>query len=121
MSWIITKPIIAIVGSRSINNLNLDQYLNFRDYAAVISGGANGVDTIAEQWAKEHKMEFICYRPVYEVYGKEAPLIRDREMVDAADILVAFWDGRSTGTKYTIDYAKSIKRKIILHLINERD
>ena len=121
MPWIISKPIAAIIGSRTITSLNLSQYLNPQDYAAILSGGATGVDSIAEQWARQNKIEFVLYKPNYKIYGKRAPLVRDEEMVNAADLVIAFWDGQSRGTKYTIDYAKSIGRKVKLFLVEERD
>ena len=121
MPWIISKPVVAIVGSRTITALNLSQYLSPQDYAAILSGGATGVDSIVEQWAKQNKIEFVLYKPNYRIYGKRAPLVRNEEMVNAADIVVAFWDGQSSGTKYTIDYAKSIGRTVKLFLIEERD
>lgn len=89
--------------------------------AQIISGGANGVDMIAEQWAKSNKIDFIAFLPNYKIYGNKAPLQRDREMVDASDVVIAFWDGVSTGTLYTIQYAYSIGRKCIVHLIEEHD
>ena len=53
MPLITTKPIAAIIGSRTITFLNLSQFLKPQDYAAILSGGATGVDSIAEQWAKK--------------------------------------------------------------------
>ena len=51
------KPILCINGSRTITDINLDRFLNPEYYGAVITGGAIGVDTLAEQWAKQHKLE----------------------------------------------------------------
>ncbi len=121
MPLITTKPIAAIIGSRTITFLNLSQFLKPQDYAAILSGGATGVDSIAEQWAKKNKIEFVLYKPNYKMFGKRAPLVRDEEMAKAADIIIAFWNGQSRGTKYTIDYAKSIGRKVQIYLIEERD
>lgn len=121
MAKITTKPIVAIIGSRSIKNLQIGRYIRPTSPAQIISGGANGVDSIAEYWAKSHKIDFVAFLPNYKIYGKRAPLVRDEEMVDAADVVIAFWDGVSTGTLYTIQYAYSIGRKCIVHLIEERD
>ena len=46
------------------------------------------------------------YLPDYDKYGKAAPLVRDRLIVDNSDCVLAFWDGKSRGTKYTLDYAR---------------
>lgn len=116
-----SKPIVLICGSRSIDNINLDWYLNPNDYSEVISGGANGVDTLAERWAKKHKLEFAAYLPNYKAFGgKYAPIERNKEMVHAADVVIAFWDGTSKGTAFTIDYARELGVPVIWHLIEER-
>ncbi len=121
MAKITTKPIIAIVGSRDIKCVNFDLYLDKSNIAQVISGAANGVDTLAAEWARRNRIELVEYKPNYKVFGKRAPLVRDEEMVKACDIVIAFWNGKSTGTLYTIKYAKKINRKVIVHEIIERD
>ena len=79
------------------------------------------MDSVADSWAKANNLETIIYKPNYKVYGKRAPLVRDEEMVEFADIVIAFWDGKSKGTLYTVNYAKKIGRKVIVHLIQEYD
>lgn len=117
-----SKPIVCICGSRSITNLNLDFYLNPHDYSEVVSGGANGVDTMAEQWAKRNGLEFAAFLPQYHIYGgKYAPLKRDEDLVAYCDIVAAFWDGKSSGTKYTIEFAKKLGVPVRLHLIEDLD
>ena len=116
-----SKPILLICGSRSIKSLNIDWYLNPDDYSEVISGGATGIDTLAEQCANENNLDFCANLPQYEVYGgKYAPIERDKDMVNAADKVVAFWDGQSKGTLFTIRYAKEMGVPVVVHLIEER-
>lgn len=77
----------------------------------VISGGARGVDTIAKNYAQTH--EDITYKeflPEWKKYGKRAGILRNRDIVDAADIVVAFWDGKSAGTNNSIQRAKRTKK-----------
>ena len=112
-----TKPIVAIIGSRNITTLNLDLYIDPSHCGTIITGGATGVDNIAENWAKNNKIECLIFKPNYQVFGKRAPLIRDEDMANAADIVIAFWDGKSTGTLYTLQYCEKIDRKYICHLI----
>lgn len=114
------KPIVLICGSRNINYINLDLYINPDSVGAIVSGGANGVDILAEEWAKKHNIEFVAYLPDYKHYGKRAPLVRDEEMVNFCDVVIAFWNGYSTGTLYTCNYAKKMGRKVYLHIIEER-
>lgn len=114
-----SKSIVLICGSRSISDLSIGRYINPKEVGQVVYSGATGVDALAEQWAKNNNIEFIIFSPNYEVYGKRAPLVRDKEMVEYADYVIAFWDGHSHGTKYIIDYCKDIGRKCIVHLIEE--
>ncbi len=97
---------VAVVGSRSITGVDINRYIP-PDASLIISGGATGVDQIAEQYADERGIKKLIIRPDYELYGESAPLIRDRIIVERADLVVAIWDGVSSGTAYTINYAKS--------------
>lgn len=116
-----SKPIIAIIGSRSINNINLGLFTDPSHCGQIISGDANGVDTIAKNWAAANKIEYVEYKSNYKIYGNRAPLVRDEEMVNAADIIIAFWNGKSTGTLYTLRYAIKTNRPYICHLIIDLD
>jgi hypothetical protein len=73
----------------------------------VVSGAARGVDRLGEQWAKENNVPIKQFFPDWDGLGKKAGHVRNREMGDYADALVALWDGESKGTKGMIDYAKS--------------
>ena len=116
------KPIVLVCGSRSINDLNLDLYLDKDTIGQVVSGGANGVDTLAERWAKRNDISFIAFLPQYDIYGgKYAPIKRDEDMVNYCDYIVAFWDGKSSGTKYTIEYAAKMGHRVYIHRIEDLD
>ncbi|MDO4700541.1 MAG: hypothetical protein Q4A69_07655 [Moraxella sp.] len=54
----------------------------------------------------------MIFKPNYQRHGRAAAFIRNRLIVDTADVLIAFWDGKSTGTKYTIDYAKKQQKQV---------
>ena len=100
---------IAIIGSRNPGNINfaleLEKRINIQDDDAIISGGAKGIDSLAAQYARQYGIELIEFHPNYAKNGRGATFIRNREIVDNADMVVAFWNGTSKGTKYTIDYA----------------
>lgn len=96
---------VAVVGSRSITNADISRYIP-PDADLIISGGAIGVDALAEKYADERGIKKLILYPDYELYGKSAPLIRDKLIVDHADLVVAVWDGVSSGTEFTISYAK---------------
>ena len=92
----------AIIGSRKIDNVNLENYVP-EETDEIISGGAVGVDTLAKEYAKLHGLRLTEFLPEYERYGRAAPLVRNVEIIKAADIVLAFWDGKSAGTKHVIE------------------
>jgi len=102
---------IAIIGSRSLCPVIVLK--NTPDL--IISGGAIGVDTIAKQYAIEHNIPFLEFLPEYGKYpAKSAPIIRNKKIVDNCDVLIAYWDGKSKGTKMTIDYATKKGKKVYI-------
>ena len=107
---------LAIIGSRTIENLSLDEYIKEKP-DTIISGGARGVDTIAWKWALENHIEIIVHRPNYNIHGKYAPLKRNDIIIDEADKIIAFWNGKSTGTKYVIDKAIKLNKPIDIILL----
>ena len=88
--------------------------------AVWVHGGAKGFDSQINSFCKVHDIETQIIKPDYERYGRPAPLIRNREIVDSCSVLVACYDGRkSGGTFYTINYAIKVGRITIF--INPRD
>lgn len=102
---------LLIAGSRSIKDFDLSPYIS-PDVDMIISGGANGIDTLAEEYADRHKISKTILRPNYARYKRGAPLKRNDEMVNMADKVLVIWDGKSRGTKHTIDYAENLGKKI---------
>lgn len=109
---------IAIIGSRECSNIdfagNLEAVLNVSKDDTIISGGAKGIDTLAANYAKENNLNLIEFLPDYKKNGRAATFIRNREIVDNSTIVVAFWNGNSKGTKYTLDYARKKDKRIIV-------
>lgn len=95
---------LAIVGSRNCPALDITPHLPFWP-DTIVSGGAKGVDTLARKFAVNNGIPILEFLPEYEKFGRKAPLIRNRKIVENCDFLIAFWDGFSRGTKFTIDYA----------------
>ena len=104
---------LLIVGSRSITNFDLSPYIS-ADVDTVISGGAGGIDSLAERYADTHRLSKYILRPRYNFYGRFAPLKRNKEMVDMADAVLVIWDGCSKGTQYTLKYTKKTNKPITL-------
>lgn len=72
----------------------------------LISGGARGADSAAVEYGKRAwNLEAIVFPAEWDKHGTKAGFIRNKLIVDAADFIVAFWDGESRGTKLTIDLA----------------
>jgi predicted Rossmann fold nucleotide-binding protein DprA/Smf involved in DNA uptake len=104
---------LLVVGSRSIGAFDLSPYIP-KEVVAVISGGANGIDHLAEQYADQHRLSKYIIRPRYEKYGRAAPIKRNEEMVELADAVLVVWDGHSKGTQYTLQYAKKRNKQVTL-------
>lgn len=72
----------------------------------VVSGHASGADSLGEKFAQEHNLQCELHPADWERHGKAAGPIRNKEMADVSDALIAFWDGNSRGTKSMIDLAQ---------------
>jgi len=108
---------ILICGSRKDFNVSkateyLLEIVQTRHYVSYIHGRAEGIDSIAHKIIEQSGCQEKIVIPNYTQYGREAPLIRDREMVDECDEVIAIWNGKSRGTKYTIDYAKQRNKPV---------
>ena len=104
---------LLIVGSRGIKKYDLEKYIP-EGTTLVISGGADGIDRLAENYADQKQLSKLILRPQYSRYGKAAPLKRNEKMVELCDTVLVIWDGSSRGTRYTINYAEKLGKKVIL-------
>ena len=104
---------ILIAGSRSIESFDLTPYIS-ETVELIISGGANGVDRLAEEFADRKGISKLVLRPKYKIYGKRAPLLRNEIMVDLADEVLLIWDGASRGTEHTLKYAEKKGKKLTI-------
>ncbi len=106
---------IAVIGSRNFKNFELlNSVLNSENINCIISGGAEGADTLAELYATNNKINTIIYKPEYSKYGKIAPIIRNSVIVKKADKIIAFWDGSSKGTANAIKTAGNIGKDVLI-------
>jgi hypothetical protein len=78
------------------------------DTRTIISGGAKGIDTLAANYAQEHGLQLIEILPDYNRFGRGAPIRRNDEIIDQAQVVLAFWDGKSKGTKYVIERCRKL-------------
>jgi hypothetical protein len=83
--------------------------------STIISGGAQGVDTGAEWAADKMDINFVLFLPDYNKYHKrKAPLMRNIEMAEAGDVLLAIWDGKSGGTQHMMSQMRKRNKPIYL-------
>ena len=106
---------LAIIGSRGITNMDIAPYIP-KDVTEIISGGATGIDTLAEEYADKKKLSKHIIRPQYNLFpSKVAPLKRNETIIELCDILIAFWDGKSKGTLSTINKANKLAKQVIVY------
>ena len=110
---------IAVIGSRGLTVSNLEKYLP-KETTEIVSGGAVGIDTCAKEYAIKNNIKLIEFLPEYEKYGRSAPLRRNLSIIDYADCVIAFWDGRSHGTKFVIDNCKKKNKKVRVLIPNDK-
>ena len=75
---------------------------------SIVSGMARGADALGYRFAKEHDIVVYEFPADWNTHGKAAGFIRNKQMGDFADGLLAFWDGRSAGTKHMIEYMQGL-------------
>lgn len=111
------KKSIMIVGTRTYEDYKafkkqVDEWLNYNvnlneDIIEIASGGARGVDSLAEKLANEENFLLKIFSADWNKYGKSAGPIRNRQMVEYIKekdgVCLIFWDGQSRGTKNDID------------------
>lgn len=112
---------IAIVGSRTLKIDNLEDYL-IEQPSEIVSGGAVGIDDCAKAYAVSKGIPYTEFLPKYEMYGRAAPIRRNDQIVQYADLVIAFWDGRSVGTKYVIEACRRFHKPLIVNrLVADKD
>lgn len=111
---------IAIIGSRGFNNFDSFEKTIFTNYKIdnikeIISGGAEGTDSLAEQFAIKYSIPMSIFIPDWDLYDDEyAIYMRNILIIDSSDEVIAFWDGSSKGTKHSIELANKAKKKLMI-------
>lgn len=112
------KTIIA--GSRTIDNFEIvtkaieDSKFEITE---VICGAARGIDACGAAWALKNNIPIKYFKADWNKYHKGAGMIRNREMGNYADALIAIWDGKSHGTKQMIEYARAKGLKVSVKIV----
>lgn len=107
---------VAVIGSRTLS-VSPGPYLPYNT-TMLISGGAAGIDTAAQAYARKHGLPILIFYPDYARYGQAAPLLRNHAIVEAADLVVALWDGRSRGTQAALTHARDLNKEVQVHVLS---
>lgn len=116
----IVKKKVAVVGSRTFADRGklYEVLTKNRDrIKLIISGGARGADSLAVDWATDYGIPYLVFPPLWRdpdtgEYNRGAGFKRNRQIVEQADVVVAFWDGQSAGTAHTIEMAKQLGKSL---------
>ncbi|MBN2460085.1 MAG: DUF2493 domain-containing protein [Candidatus Cloacimonetes bacterium] len=112
------EPRLAVIGNKEFSDYNFLRILldKFIPLAAIVSGGAAGTDSLARKYSADSNIAFKEFLPIHVGCGDDAKHRRDRLIVDNCDLILAIWDGKCTGTKYTLEYG--IKKGKPIAIIN---
>jgi len=116
---------IVVAGCRNYNNYEEAKvYIEHcisrikNEYTLIfVSGGCHGADQLGERFAKENNYKIERYPANWKKYGNSAGPIRNKQMADAGDYFICFWDENSNGTKSMINFAKALKKPIKIKII----
>lgn len=109
---------IAVVGSRDFNDY---EYLksrllkHFKNDDVLVSGGCRGADKLAERFANEYDFSTEIFPAEWDKYGRIAGFKRNKLIVEASDIVIAFFDGKSAGTNSTIKLAQDSGKTVKIY------
>lgn len=109
-----------IAGSRNITSIKIVEKAikaSKIDITCVICGGAAGVDSIGKYIATINNIPVEMYLAQWDQYGKKAGFIRNEQMAENADALIAIWNGVSSGTKHMIETAKRHGLKVSIYVV----
>lgn len=108
---------VAVIGSRGLSVTDLGRYLP-KNTTEIVSGGAKGVDTSAREYALSHGIKLTEFLPEYTRFGRSAPLKRNITIIEYSDIVLAFWDGKSRGTKFVIDNCRKLGVEVRVYIMD---
>jgi hypothetical protein len=112
---------VIIAGGRGFSDFQLmnskcnEVLLESDEDIEIVSGTAKGADKMGEHYASIRGFGVKQFPANWDSHGKAAGYIRNKDMADYADMLIAFWDGESKGTQHMINLAK--ERNLVVHVI----
>ena len=116
------KMKLAVVGSRAFNDFalltrELDSIHAQTPIELIVSGGAKGADSLAEEWARLNGVKTQIFLPDWKKHRRGAAFVRNRQIIAECERCLAFWDGTSKGTQNSIELAKGLGKKARVILV----
>lgn len=106
----------AIIGSRGFTDYEaVKNFLEGRNLTQIISGGARGADFLAKKYALENKIDYLEFPAQWDKFGKSAGYKRNIDIIDACEVCIAFWDGKSKGTEHSLNLAREKNKLTIVY------
>lgn len=101
---------LAVIGSRTFNDYELlknrlDEIHKETPITLIVSGGAKGADSFGEKWAKENNIDVKIFLPDWNLYGKSAGFVRNKDIILGSERVLSCWDKKSEGTLHSINVA----------------
>lgn len=114
---------VIIAGSRNFSDYSalkkkIDEFQQKHQITEIVSGGAEGADRLGEIYAEENGIPVEIFPADWSKNGKAAGPIRNRQMANYADALLAVWDGSSKGTKNMIEEMHKLKKPVFVAMFN---
>lgn len=134
--------VYGVIGQRHGNSGNRDngyQSAEFDDYdylahilashqddmEKLVSGGARGLETLAERWANNQQLPFVKIKPALSIFTETVPekvkaieaafMVRNTEIIDLVDRLVVFWNGSEHMVLAALSLAIKKKKEVIVY------
>lgn len=113
------KKVIVAGGRDFIDYVRLSDELDYQRSTSpdvsfeIVTGMAVGADTLAYKYAIANNLPTHIFYPDWDKFGKAAGFIRNKEMAENADALIAFWDSVSRGTKHMIETMRNLRKPVL--------
>jgi len=116
-----SKPIVCVLGSYTIHDLDLDRFLRASDIGELVTGGMSSIDTLVASWAKRNAIECVTFLPQFKAYGvKYGMRKRDEDMLSFSDRAVIFWDGVTLELEGSLAFAADLGIETEINIIEDR-
>lgn len=113
---------VIVAGGRDFTNYALVEEaikISGFEISQIVSGKAKGVDTLGEVWALANNIHVEAFPADWSQHGRAAGPIRNKQMAEYADALIAIWDGESKGTANMIQQARNKQLNVFIYLVKD--